>query len=396
MADVDWSQLPLELLISISEKVPIYSDYIRLRAVCLNWRAWLPTTPRHLPPQVPWLMLPPATNTTNNPYQSRRCFFDIINNKFHFLNLPEASPPRRVCCSSNGWLVILNENPEILCLNPLTRQKVYLPPLSSFSNVIKFDLYSVGREYTILDSYGNSYTKNLRQMRDFFVKKIVLSASPAVNDSDFVALAIANHTGELAFCKTGDHSWKSIEAPQFYCEDVIFFKGLFFGVDKLGKVAVLDVSDGNRAALIKIIETPAVINGDMQYLVSLEDDLLVASRRLEVQYDSEAYFVHKTARFEVHKLNRSGPRWETVRDLENCSLFLGQNSSLLFPSASNVRGCKGNCIYFTDDYSEYNYEDVRGNHDMGIYNFIDGTIEPLPCNPRSSKSTPIWVMPYPC
>ncbi|GAB2289267.1 hypothetical protein Dimus_023572 [Dionaea muscipula] len=402
MAERDWSDLPSELLVSISEKLMIYADYIRLRSVCLNWRSGLPTTPHHLPCQLPWLMLPPLITTstsssTSDHRRSCRGFYNLVNNKVHYLNLPEASRPRRVCCSSLGWLVVVNETPEIYCLNPLTRSKVYLPPLSTFPNVIDFSFYNVGREYIVRNSMGYVYSRNLKQMRDFYLKKVVFSASPG-NGGDYIVMAIVNYTGEMVYCEGGDDSWRLIEgATRFSCEDVIYDKGLFFGVDKFGKIATVDVRTANGRPLVKlkIIKTPVVFGGDMMYLVNLEDDLLLVTRVLGVQCLSADYLVHKTTQFYVHKLDTSEPRWEVVRELGNYALFFGLNSSLL-RSASDFGGCKGNCIYFTDDHSEYASDDGWRYHDMGIFNLEGGSIEPLPCYCEGSDCAPMWITPNPC
>ncbi|KAE8713477.1 hypothetical protein F3Y22_tig00110209pilonHSYRG00148 [Hibiscus syriacus] len=125
-------------------------------------------------------------------------------------------------------------------------------------------------------------------MRDSFVKKIVLSANPS-EELRFVAVAILNRTGELAYCRNGDDSWRFIP---------------------------------------------------------------------------------------------------------------GENSSLSL-SATDFTGYMGNCIYFTDDYSESNYDGAFGEHDIGIYKLWDRSIEPLPCYPRNSVftlrcPTLLWVTPSPC
>lgn len=121
---VDWSELPPELLHTISTNLTILLDYVRFRSVCVNWRLSAPKTPTHLPCQLPWLMLPKSR--TQNTH--RRGFYSLSDNKVYFLNLPEVSNRRRRCGSSHGWLVILDETPAVFLLNPLTRSKVNLPP----------------------------------------------------------------------------------------------------------------------------------------------------------------------------------------------------------------------------------------------------------------------------
>ena len=54
-----------------------------------------------------------------------------------------------------------------------------LPPLHTFPDVVGFNFADVGREYLLRDGNHRHSTRNLKQMRDIFVKKVVLSSSPA-------------------------------------------------------------------------------------------------------------------------------------------------------------------------------------------------------------------------
>ncbi|TYI75392.1 hypothetical protein E1A91_D06G001000v1 [Gossypium mustelinum] len=392
---VDWTKLPPELLESISENLKLYPDYLSFRAVCRGWRSSTPKTPSHLPPQLPWLMLPPSQS-----YQSHCAFYDLSTNKLRFLSLPESSNPnKRHCGSSHGWLVVLDESPSILLLNPLSRAKLHLPSLSSFPNVHSFNYSHVGKEYSLRSPSGDLYTRNLRQMRDS-IKKIVLSVNPS-KELRFVAIAILNQTGELVYCKNGDDSWRFIPGAQSYSEDVIYCEGLFYAVDKHGGIAICDVHDDSPK--VSIVQTRTQLDGDMQYLINSGDELLLITRHLDLEFSFEphqSYLVYRTKRFEVSRLVWSGPHWERVKSLYDKMVFIGENSSLSL-SASDFTGCMGNCIYFTDDYSESNYDGSLGEHDIGIYKLWDGSIEPLPCYPRNSFfrmgwPTPLWVTPTPC
>lgn len=149
--------------------------------------------------------------------------------------------------------------------------------------------------------------------------------------------------------------------------------------------------------MVKIIQTPRQVGADMQYLVSSGDDLLLISRYLDLDYDSDSVEeLYRTVGFEVFSMDWGGPRWEKVNDLGDRMLFIGQNSSLSF-SASDFPGSVGNCIYFTDDYSELNYESAFAECDSGIFRLSDRSIEGQ-WNSRSREHwpTPIWVSPDPC
>ncbi|EEF52805.1 ubiquitin-protein ligase, putative [Ricinus communis] len=396
---MDWSQLPPELIEIISKGLTIYSDYLYSRAVCHAWRFSIPKTPNHLPPQLPWLMLPQSQSQSN---QSRRAFFSLSTNKFHFLNLPEVSYRKRHCGSSHGWLMILDDTPTILLINPLTRAKLSLPPLSSFPNVISFNYSDIGREYALRNLLGERVTVSLRQMRDSFIRKVVLSSSP-LKDNNFVVIAILNQTDDLAYCRNGDKSWSLVENARSFCEDVIFVNGMFYAVNKAGQIVICDISSDSPR--VSFMETPRQAGGDMQYLVNSGDELLLVTRYLDLEYefdhpDMEPHLIYRTIRFEVFRLDWNGPQWLRMSTLGDKALFIGENSSLSL-SATDFSGCMGNCIYYTDDYLDANYDGHFGDHDLGIFKLCDETIEPLPCYPRNFTSPlqwspPLWVSPNPC
>ncbi|XP_059460504.1 F-box protein SKIP23-like [Corylus avellana] len=392
---VDWTQLPRELLESISGKLTIYADYLRFRAVCDSWRSSVLNTPRNLPPQLPWLMLP---QVQSNP--SHRAFFDLSTRKLHNLELLEATSHSKRCCgSSHGWLIVLDDSPAVLLLNPLTPSRLHLPPLSAFPNVVSFNYSEVGKEYALRGVSGEIYRRSLREMRNSFIKKVVLSSAPLKN-KNFIALAILNHSNILVYCKNGDQSWSFIHVARFFCEDVIYYNDLFYAVDKNGAIAVCDVNGSSPT--VSVIRPPLQLGGDMQYLVnSGDDELLLVTRYVDLQYDDTDPYVpsefYKTVGFEVFRMNWGEPRWERVTSLGDRMFFIGENMSISF-LAYDFRACLGNCIYFTDD-CEF-YDGAFGDYDLGIFKLWDGSIEPLPCYQRNPHSQthwpPIWVTPNPC
>lgn len=391
---VDWAQLPAELLESISKNIKIYADYLRFQAVCRNWRSAAPKPPLHLPPQLPWLVLPPSRS-----HPSYRAFFNLSTDKLHFLSLPEysANPSKRHRGSSEGWLLILDLSPSIFLLNPLSGVKLHLPPLSTFPQVRSFNYSQIGKEYVIQSRFGY-FTQNLRHMRDRFIKKIALSSNPS-KDPNFVTLAILADTDGLAYCRSGGDSWIGIENAFSFSEDVIHFQGLFYAVNIKGEIAICDVNGSSPQ--VSIIRPPRQTGGDIQYLVGSGDDLFLVTRHLflQIEYatgipESSGY---RTKKFDVLRLNRNEPAWEEVRSLGEMALFIGGNSSLSI-RASDYPGCVANCIYYTDEYSEFDFLDgpCKGN-DMGVYNVSDGSIEPLPSFFFYTLQwpPPIWLSPNP-
>uniref|UniRef100_A0A7N0RBU0 F-box domain-containing protein n=1 Tax=Kalanchoe fedtschenkoi TaxID=63787 RepID=A0A7N0RBU0_KALFE len=397
MSSRDWSDLPPDLLHSISLRLLNYSDFLRFRAVSRHFHSSTSATPTHLPTQLPWLLLPQTLSATPTS-TLRRALYDISLDKFHFLPGLDLSNRKRCCGSSHGWLFILDEYPTITLLNALTADRLHLPPLSTFSNVVSLDFSNVGREYTLRNKAGVLYTSSLWRMRDMFIKKIVLSGSP-VNNRDFAAMAILNQSSELGYCKNGDKSWSIVDGVEG-CEDVVFSNGLFYAVNKTGCVMSCDVS--GPWPKVCVIDTARIDGGDMHYLVGVEEGLLFVSRYLDMVYEEDfdqPDVMYKTIGFTVFRMDLCSGLWEKMTSLGDRALFLGENSSLCLVAYDYV-GCKGNCIYFTDDYSASNCDGYWGDFDLGVYNLVDDSIEPLVSCPRNSRTglrwpPPIWVTPNP-
>ncbi|XP_056688960.1 uncharacterized protein [Spinacia oleracea] len=238
---VDWSAILDDILVKIAETLTIYSDYIRLRAVCLNWRKSLPFTPPYtLPCQLPWLLLPPPTSITPH-YDSRRTFYNILSNKLHTFSVSESSYPRRILGSSHGYLILTSGTPEVFCLNPVTKSKVHLPPLSTLPGVVSFNFSNVGREYFVQDQLtGQIYPLELKQMRDDFIRKLVLS-SPSNGFAFAITTSFLCKTTEMIFCTTSEDHWVWVPVSNFTAEDVIYCEsqGLFYAVNGVGVLGML-------------------------------------------------------------------------------------------------------------------------------------------------------------
>lgn len=94
--------------------------------------------------------------------------------------------------------------------------------------------------------------------------------------------------------------------------------------------------------------------------------------------------------FDVYKVDVDKESYEEVFDLGNRALFLGFNATL---AVEQDECFKGNSVYFTDDCSSsYFHSERGGGKDMGIYNYLDGNIEPNYTGESYHRfSPPIWI-----
>ncbi|KAL3580843.1 hypothetical protein D5086_018678 [Populus alba] len=151
-----------------------------------------------------------------------------------------------------------------------------------------------------------------------------------------------------------------------------------------------------------------VFGGDKKYLVESKGDLLLVDMYLSIDTDEGLsigndvvqdlvqYMSERTVRFKVFKLNEEGKSWIEVKNLEDRVLFLGDDSTFS-ASASELSGCKGNCIFFEDNFFYSREEGDDGSmigRDIGVFELESGCIGPLRNFPDYSKMfwpPPDWV-----
>jgi len=350
--------------------------------------------------------------------RDQRSFYDLSTGNTYRIQLPEVfRPDANICSSANGWLVILDDSPAIILLNPLTRAKFHLPSLTSFPNVVSFDYSRVGQEYELFKMAGDFiYYLSLREMRDCFLKKIAISSDPLNNN--FVAMAILRYNDELAYYKDGDLSW-TFFPDVGYIEDVVYYKEQFYALSTDGVIAVCDVNCELPSVSVNLNFRPPEqpIYCQVNRLVnSGDDELLMVVRHCNTDVRMGNGF--GTLQFDVYRMNWSGPSWDRVENLGDRLLFIGGNSSVslsgsdfqrrlwnpLYLSPCGDYGqCLKNCIYFTYDicclYCNHPYRlhyGVIGEKSYrGIFKLWDKSFVSLPFHELERGSWELWVTPSP-
>lgn len=129
----DWSQLPRDLLVSITNCFGAFEDIVSFSSVCSSWRSALLREQQQNCSKrcVPWLFLNepddfwiPTMNKENNKYRVKE---PLITNAKHCWG------------SSIGWVFTLANDNTTALINPLTRVRTTLPPLTkSISRALVF------------------------------------------------------------------------------------------------------------------------------------------------------------------------------------------------------------------------------------------------------------------
>ncbi|KAL6997663.1 hypothetical protein U1Q18_007789 [Sarracenia purpurea var. burkii] len=368
----DWTQIPYDLISMIANRIPAIEDFLALSAVCRSWRSvyvhksWSPA------PVFPWLMLSESRDN-----QSTRAFFSFHKNRRYLLPLPEAHG-RRCWGSSCGWIVTIGLDLQIHLLNPITRNRIDLPPQSTFS-----------RQPII----GNPHW-----FRTHFIHKAFVFNRQFRTEDDLLVMAIHGQNNHLAFSRPGYNSWVTVETS-FPClfKDVTVFDGKIFAVCNSGNLVLVenvDVDDNGSPTARQIASPPNFADGQEKlYLVESSGELLMLCRR---RTRSIVDFSLETISFDAYRFDFDDEVWVGLGGLGDRALFIGDNNSLSISSVDDAN-CDANCIYFTDDDSERwpVDEDDHGKSDIGMYNMADRSIRFLDFGEDFAihYSCPVWVSP---
>ncbi|XP_048135797.1 uncharacterized protein LOC115734410 isoform X2 [Rhodamnia argentea] len=363
----DWPQLPKELLEMISDRLTGLGDHVRFRAVCRSWAS----------------IRPPSS---------------IWENKFYRFSSREFLG-KRCCGSSYGWLALLDGTPEILLFNPLTEEKILLPSLTRLPEVLEF--HEKDEEYLYQDFMGEHHTVDMNIMKNFFVHRIALSGDPTlVNQNSWAALCYDLRANRLAFCKIHDKSWTVLQDQPSRYVDFLIHKEKLYAVDSTGRVIICDLGSPENLVIVQ----PVSVSGSRRrYLVELRGALLMVCVPMDnvvnlaeeenfyealldsdysVIYDSEdggrrplhMEYKNRALWFHVFELDEVERRLVKVNNLGNHALFLSQNYSLSL-LASEVPGCRGNCIYYLDGFTVKGGTNTKKGYELCRFNLKSGATQ---------------------
>ncbi|CAN1134662.1 F-box protein SKIP23 [Linum perenne] len=401
----DWSQIPRDLLETITKHIDTSTDLLRFRSICSTWRSSVVPRTRRLSSAFKILPNDGIANADISLgfYLSKRIVYLIgLPNSPHLGN----------------WLVkIEGDAPERKRLvNPLSRYPLKSEALpKNFPRVLdlrKVMVKELGQEYVLHHVGYRPNATSLTDAGNLYMEKVVMMwLDEQLSSDDFMLLTI-HVSGKLAIFKNGDRMWKIIDEMDSPYDDVFVHKGKLFAVDNRGMV----VSVGKDADLT--VAANPVFGGDKKYLVQSKGKLLLVDKHLNIDtgddnLDAAEEFVEhlaqlmreRTVMFEVYKLDEEEKTWVKVGSLPDTMLFLGDDSAFA-ASSSDLYGCGGSCIFFVDNFS-YTRETggqckeddgMWAAHDIGVFELETGRIGPLVNFPEYYKifwPPPGWLLTSP-
>uniref|UniRef100_A0A0E0AR88 KIB1-4 beta-propeller domain-containing protein n=1 Tax=Oryza glumipatula TaxID=40148 RepID=A0A0E0AR88_9ORYZ len=391
-AVADWSALPEDIIITVMGCLSVLGDLVRSGAVCSTWRDAYATFRRlHLPSttaQPPWLLY--ACDAHGPAAAALYC--PATGNSLR-VPLPAALlDGRPVIGASQGWLVTVDEVPNLHLVNPLTGATAALPPITSLHNVERFTSRKGKTRYRVYDDMGYSEASIVYSPAKAR-ERVVLSRSPA-EGSACVALLLHRPDGDVSFARLGDERWTPVAYPgqdcSTGCRHAIYddADGLFYTLHYDGSVYAIDVPRAASAsspppppATREVMRCVTDLDNGSKYLVRApcSEDLLQVWRfdyadGDDVEDDEAGLFTRQLQFFKVdggeQKLVEA-----SAASLEDHVLLLGYEFSACFP-AEHFPALKPGCAYLADDHELVSMR-KHCRRDIGRWDMKRGQMERL-------------------
>ncbi|VAI82139.1 unnamed protein product [Triticum turgidum subsp. durum] len=348
--------------------------------------------------------------------------------------------------SSHGWLITADDRSHLILVNPITGNKVAMPPPKTMPNVElryeeddpKLDGYNLIYVDTVPHEFHRKikpYGLSLEQGRFCFYMIVAMSCEPS--SKNCVVVRVHKPQNLLSYARVGDTKWSWVDTHEecksyvdvFYNND----DGLLYALRGCGDVHTIDLC--GKSPLVNIVyKHKADYDTDSKYIVQaswgdlfpiwrwdryLEDDeevvednddndvdegvdnadVLVEQRTMEDDDEKERV----TARFVVYKIDFVKQKLTKVHNLKDHTLFTGFNTSFLVP-AKDFPTLIPNSIYHTDDLNHNTFSkrfsDRRALIDKGlrqvfIFNMEDCSFTNIlaPHSSRLNWPPPVWILP---
>ncbi|XP_078154621.1 F-box protein At2g16300-like isoform X2 [Carex rostrata] len=361
---VDWSDLPPDLLLTISKRLLDIFDFIYFRAVCKKWRT--ATSISDLPPQIPWL-LEERSNVKFGGSEDLR-FYSLFSDKIRNIHCPPSRGKYLWGPPSHGYLYATNLdiiNPTHSLLNPLTKDEVMIT----------------------LETFG--YRTSL----------LCMGPDPMGSDH-YLAFENGYFPNTIGFCQPRNCNleWDYVEFPHpinylgHGC-----FKGMYYMHESgTGNTLVVDIASGDTC--FSVPPPPETLNSsssDYVYFVESAEKILRVVKQQQQLNLLGLPVSNTTTSFDIYQLelddvgdekHKKEYRWVKTSSIGNQILFLDGRNGISI-TASETTHIMGNCIY----YIQRCFDDiVQLSCDVYKYNIEDGRTEKVPSPFKEGYS---WFVP---
>ncbi|KAJ3687851.1 hypothetical protein LUZ61_017015 [Rhynchospora tenuis] len=356
----DWAHLPLAAMKLVSEKVKSINDYVRFRAVCSPWRSASLPKPRHLPPQLPWLMIPYDAFSTYKKDDGIRLFYDLWESKMRRLHLPETIGIQCIA-ADRGWLLLVDteDYEEVFLLNPLTRARIILPPLATPVNHLRNNLSG-----------------------DFAISKVTFSA--ALTDPNCMITVFLAGCKSILYCWVKHPCWTTVaNSPNSFGKfsDATCYNGRFYLLYERALVIIDSRKPMNRITYALKPEWYAV----SKFFLEGKSGVYVLL----------AFF--SKGKFELYQFQEQPMMFTQITNLTNTAIFDGDNNYYLAVSSDDRELFVGGPMYICTSVPSAVKHEVVLRYNIYCVKRDEGMVEPVVCDlgeaPLDSPIPAMWFQP---
>lgn len=302
-------------------------------------RSHLSLPPPPLP--CPWLVF----NHGEHGKYSTQTFFNTSQDTYVVGRIPELCDKIIFTCSY-GWLVLLDfESDDCFLLNPVSMQKIVLPPLQSYPFLC-----------------------------------CILSSPPT--DPNCVLIFVCRKKPSAMFCRLGDGEWteQHLRSTEYFRYATVC-EGKIYGLTLDRSLLMVDVVGSNLVVTQLGAENPPrpSVRGTSRSDYNLVD----SCGELFLVIKSYLWMTMKIRDVEVHKMDFSRLVWTKVDSLGDRTFFLSKMGNCFSCSAAES-GIKHNSIYYLESSDRELYV-----FDLENYSISFST----PCPLQSNWLQPEWIMP---
>ncbi|TVU07077.1 hypothetical protein EJB05_47117, partial [Eragrostis curvula] len=418
MRDVQGRDLPPDLLSEIHCRL----DFVNR----LNFALGLGSVAsrRILNAEGPCLVLP------SDDTDETATLFSLAGRQVAIAHAPDPAMRRHVVVgSSGGWLVTADLRGRLRMANPVTGEQAVLPEITK-GTIPFFDRYDFVLDMNAFSNirfggcrpdkefWGGTFTHAGWQMRKWFYRKVVLSASP--RPGNYAAMVILEQRfGAPAFATSQDPAWR-LAPSRDGVEDAIHHDGRFYSITYTGVVEAWDRHP--RTGQYRSRALGPRLPGDgfqlfRKYVAASPDGRLMAVIK-ELKKVDKGYYNSWDEKwepaFKVMVLDEARGRWAEEQDIGDTALFVGVNNSMCV-STKKYSGIKAGSVYYADDElgqaslrlekGEYGSVSSRSSidgdrlpdynlRDLGVYSLQDGTVKRVWGLPKHKCwPPPAWFTP---
>lgn len=290
-------ELPTEIMESIISRLTLI-DNIRASAVCKDWLQV--TKSVRVVNKPPWLMFCPKSGDLVE-------FYDPLQRKSYWLEVPELSGTR-ICYAKDGWLLVYKPRTQCLIfINPFTRQSIKLPKFEVTYQVVAFSAAPTSSCCIV-----------------FTVKHV----SPTI-------IAVST-------CCPGATRWTTtnfrnrLPFVSSIWNKLVFCDGLFYCLSLTGWLGVYDSQKQTWA--IHVLPPPRC-----------PENFFVKSwwkSKFMAEHNGEIFVVYTSAEFNpvIYQLDKTNKEWVEIKTLGGLTLFASFLSS---QAKTDLLGDMRNSVFFS-------------------------------------------------